>query len=213
MLNREDAKKINRQVVLTRIGMNLLITIAGFIILYMFFNSMYPRFINFKNHLFVVAFRVLIVYVIIKNIINYKNLMEYLSRNYAIMEIRNSANAKDRFYFFALMYLEKLEISKTKLDIMKSLTPIPIIVFLLGVLIDIEFSILGEWLTTLINDVKSFNFNVKQSIILISFVLIFYYLNEYRSAWSAYKYNLREYYAFKYEYDIIEDRDTESSTR
>lgn len=208
-----STKNENRIFVLKRVVLNLFIAVVGLILLYTLFNSFFPSQVSIKNTYFRITLMIIGIYLAVKNYYYYKNLLGVLERSDVIYKIKQNYNAKERLYYFVVFYSERIDQCKMKIDILKSLTPVPIMVFLLGILLNSDISNLGEGIEAFVDNIKNLNVSNEQVILFMVFLLMFYYLYEYRSAWMTYKDALKGYFAYKYEHDIYQGESRENDTR
>lgn len=210
---KDDYKKFNRNYVLKRVTINIVLSISSLFIMYFFFNDIIPKIVSLDNKVFKVFFIFVIIYIVVRNYFSYKGLLVHLNRSDNIYEIKSEENViggrspKNNFYYLSMLYAESLEVIKTKIDILKSLVPVPIIVLLLGLLLNSDTNILvNEILSTFDNlkNMKFNNLNIKEIMLLSIIFLIFYYCYEFVKTWFYYKATLNAYYSYKFEYDVLE---------
>lgn len=210
---KDDYKKFNRNYVLKRVTINIVLSISIWFIMYFFFNDIIPKIVSLDNTFFKVFFIFVIIYIVVRNYFSYKGLLVHLNRSDNIYEIKSEENViggrspKNNFYYLSMLYAENLEVIKMKIDILKSLVPVPIIVLLLGLLLNSDTNILvNEILLTFDNlkNMKFNNLNIKEIMLLSIIFLIFYYCYEFVKTWLYYKATLKAYYSYKFEYDVLE---------
>lgn len=211
---KDDYQKYNRNYVLKRVSINIVLSISILFIMYFFFNDIIPKVVSFDNKVFKIFFILVIIYIVVRNYFSYKGLLVHLNRSDNIYEIKSEENViggrspKSNFYYLSMLYAESLEVIKMKIDILKSLVPVPIIVLLLGLLLNSDTNILVKEILLTFDNLKSMKFNnlnIKEIMLLSIILLIFYYCYEFVKTWFYYKATLKAYYTYKCEYDFLEN--------
>lgn len=211
---KDDYKKFNRNYVLKRVSINVVLSISVLLIMYFVFNNIMPKIVSLDNKVFIIIFILVVIYIIVKNYFSYKGLLVHLNRSDTIYKIMSKEDVvggrspKDSFYYMSMLYAENLEVIKMKIDILKSLVPVPIIVLLLGLLLNSDANILVNEVLLTFDNLKSMKFNnlnIKEIMLLTIILLIFYYCYEFLKTWFYYKATLKAYYTYRYEYDILDN--------
>ncbi|MGX4668405.1 hypothetical protein JNUCC74_04220 [Cerasibacillus sp. JNUCC 74] len=82
-----------------------------------------------------------------------------------------------------------------KIDMLKSLAPLPILVFILGLIIEDKlFKMLN---LTSFKSLSLSNLTIEQITVMIVIAFLFYYIYDFRTAWVRYKEILADYYRYK----------------
>ncbi len=211
---KDDYKKLNRNYVLKRVSINITLSIIVLLIMVFFFKDIMPKVVTFENRVFNIIFILLVISIVVKNYFSYKGLLVHLNRSDIISEIKSADGVgggrppKDNLYYFSMLYAESLEVIKMKIDILKSLVPVPVIVLLLGLLLNSDTNILVNEVLLTFDSLKSMNFNnlnIKEIMLLTIILLIFYYCYEFLKTWFYYKATLKAYYTYRYEFDILDN--------
>lgn len=211
---KDDYKKLNRNYVLKRVSINITLSIIVLLIIVFFFKDIMPKVVTFENRVFNIIFILLVISIVVKNYFSYKGLLAHLNRSDIISEIKSADGVvggrppKDKLYYFSMLYAESLEVIKMKIDILKSLVPVPVIVLLLGLLLNSDTNILVNEVLLTFDSLKSMNFNnlnIKEIMLLTIILLIFYYCYEFLKTWFYYKATLKAYYTYRYEFDILDN--------
>ncbi|MGE7912502.1 hypothetical protein [Lysinibacillus xylanilyticus] len=202
MISKID-KKTNRIVVREYVFKKFLFILLEITFLYFLFKTFFPNIFKFSDKNFKIVLVGILIFIIYRSYKDFSKKVDYLDTTDLIYEISKKEDGKERLYRFMMLYSETIDKSKLKIDILKSFTPIPIIVFFLGVLWNSDISILGVSFTFLDN-IKNFSASSAQILVLIMFITFFYYLYSFSSAWSTYKSAIKYYYEFKYEYDTFQ---------
>lgn len=210
---KDDYKKFNRNYVLKRVSINVVLSISVLLIMYFFFNDIMPKIVSFDNKVFKIIFILVVIYIVVKNYFSYKGLLVHLNRSDNIYEIKSEgdlvgvSSPRENFYYISMLYAENLEVIKMKIDILKSLVPVPVIVLLLGLLLNSDTNILVNEVLLTFDNLKSMKFNnlnIKEIMLLTIILLIFYYCYEFLKTWFYYKATLKAYYTYRCEYDILD---------
>lgn len=204
-MNSLDTRKINRQVTIKRVLLNTIFTIFVLFFLYSLFNTFFPNIVSVGNKHFKIVLLVVFIYLVFKSYRDYCRIMEHLELSDLIREIKREDNAENRLYYFMMFESGIIDKTKVKIDILKSFTPVPFVIFLLGVLWDSKFKIITGEYSKFLDKLINFDISIEEIFILIMFLMIFYYAYSFRSAWLTYKSAIESFYKFKYEYDILKN--------
>lgn len=207
----EEYRKFNKKFVLKKAFTEILIGSVILLLMYFFFKNIMPKVVNIENEAFRIVILIVSIYLLVKKYTTSKHLLVYLNRSDFISELKSqikrgtltNKNSTESFYFYFLYYAEKLEAIKVKIDILKSFVPIPVIVMLLGLFLNLDTNNLSNYITSILQNIKNMNLNIKEFMLLTILVLIFYYCFEFLRTWFNYKASLEAYYKFKYEYDML----------
>ncbi|MGR6896982.1 hypothetical protein [Rummeliibacillus sp. BSL5] len=193
-MNIKDQRKINRTVSIQKVLQNALFTILILGFVYAMFSSFFPDIVNINNTIFRVVLFFIFIYLLFKNFNDYQKYVEHLNFKDSVARLKREDNAKEKLYFFVMEESKTIDTAKVKIDILKSFTPVPFMIFLLGVLWDSKLNFLEK--------LVEFDISIKETFILVMFIIIIYYIYSFRSVWVTYKSAIDAYYTFKYEYDI-----------
>ncbi|MCR8853505.1 hypothetical protein [Lysinibacillus fusiformis] len=160
----------------------------------------YPDIISLNNRYFSMSILVFLVYIlyntysISKEIVFDNKLDENLADLKQVDDGDISLTKKMNFY------LRLVEENKSKLEFYKSISPVSIIVFILGFIIKWDFNIFNNHLEDLLNFELEFNYYVVGLVVLFGI----WYAFSYWKCWVFYKVVLKNYYKVKTAYEELE---------
>lgn len=160
----------------------------------------YPKFFSFENLFFNFGCLFVLLYIIYSTYkisseavysVNFKTELSDLKREQHKGEIK--------LLSIYNRYSNYIEENKLRLDIYKSFTPIPIVVFLLGILIKWDFNKLSLHFENILNFKLELNYIIGGTILLIGV----WYVISYRKYWVYHKNLLRRYTEVKTAYESL----------
>lgn len=162
-------------------------------------SNWYPNVVNLNNSYFVFGF-ILIIFYIAYCIYKISKEIVY-STNFSIElgELKRVDDGELRLLSRYNLYSNFLEENKVILDIYKSFSPIPIVVFLLGILIKWDFKKLSLYFENILNFKLELNFIIGGTILLFGV----WYVISYRKCWVYHKNLLRRYTEVKTAYESL----------
>ncbi|WP_281217283.1 hypothetical protein [Lysinibacillus capsici] len=159
----------------------------------------YPEIISLNNRFFIVSILLVLIYTlyntysISKQIVNDRKLREELATLKRVDDGEIMLSEKMNFY------LNLVEETKSKLELYKSISLIPILTFIMGFIIKWDFNIFNKHLKALLNFELEFNYYAAGMLILI----VIGYVISYRKCWIFYKGILKSYYDVKTAYEEL----------
>ncbi|MRC18368.1 hypothetical protein GH866_22500 [Bacillus thuringiensis] len=133
-----------------------------------------------------------------KYYIELKSLLDVISH---IRELKNSFNARGEIKRFINTYNMNIERAKLLLDLLKSFSPIPIIVFLSGLLLNAEF----KKITSALNNLSNIS-NYKTIYLVAIIVLFIVYMTMIFKTWDRYKFLQFRVLQYQNAYDVLEEK-------
>lgn len=175
--------------------------------LYIVCNTFFPQIVNINESYFKIVVGVYLIYILYKSFHDYKSLLEYLNIKSLISYAKTRREENETITILGRHFglTERwLEQSKIKLDLLKSFTPIPLVVFISSVLVQEEWKPAGwdinmSFAFKLLGDIIDF----KGIIIISTFLFTAVYILIFIETWKRHKIHLSTYYELKYEYDRL----------
>jgi len=162
-------------------------------------DKFYPHFISKDNYLVMVLLIIFVIGLIFSCIKTYKDIVADLNANNFIREQKKTDDAIERMLRGMNHYGQFVEEYKMKIEIHKAVTPIPILVFILGIVIRWDSDVIKAALNDFIGLELTYDY-------VIGGILVFsgiWYIYSYKKCWEKYKFSLKRYYSYKNEYDVL----------
>lgn len=188
----------------SKIALNVLIRIHLIpsiiaILVLVVIDRFYPNFISKENYLVIVLLVICGISLVISCIKTYKDTVADLKANTFIREQKRTDDAIIRMLRGMNHYEKYIEEYKMRIEIHKAITPIPILVFILGIVITWDSADFKEVLNDLIVLQITYDY-------VVGGILVFsgiWYVFSYKNCWEKYKFSLKRYYLYKNEYDVL----------
>ncbi|GEM_PF-4594259 len=170
----------------------------------------YPEIISLNNRFFTISIFLILIY-ILYNTYSISKQLAYDRELREELAILKRVNDGEILLCKKMNdYLNLIEESKSKLEFYKSISLIPILIFILGFIIKWDFNIFNKHLKDLLNFELEFNYYVAGMLILF----VIWYVISYRKCWIFYKEILKDYFKVKSAYEElkIKKNDTKEKT-
>lgn len=194
----EDEKRTNRITALKKAGINIIGGVCLVAILIIIFKNFFPDFLSLKNKIFQYFLSFLFVFIVYKNFVYYKKIVKFLDDSSYLRKKKRECDSREYIKLLnsAIMNCNHFkEVIKMKIDILKSLAPLPVLVFILGLIIEDKlFKILN---LTFSNSISLSNLTIEQITVMIVIASLFYYIYEFRTTFVRYKEIVADYYRYK----------------
>lgn len=156
----------------------------------------------FINYYFWVVYLLFVIGLCYKDYKDIKDYSEHLDMIYQTKKEKMSHAKLDKYSVWASVFAE---IHKTKLDMLKTFSPIPIIIFILGIYVNNS--------TSISNQLSLFSIELKLGDLLMYSgigIPVFYFYFIY-STFTTYKKHMRKYMDFKGEAIVVKEENKELS--
>ncbi|KRF58728.1 hypothetical protein ASG97_22715 [Bacillus sp. Soil745] len=201
----------NRSFALKKVVINSIVSLIVLFFIFLIGNSVNPELINFKNKFVTInVIQIALFYIFINGFKYYKSILENLNLGSLIDENRRKGYPiiliKQRLAQNELF----LEEYKEKLNLIKAYSPIPIIIFLIGLFLNKGFVINLDLVKSINLDlVKSINLeSIKifqgELFVMVGIVFVIIYILKLRATWLKYKLLLRIVSKYKNELIYLE---------
>ncbi|MEB2280062.1 MULTISPECIES: hypothetical protein [Lysinibacillus] len=191
--------KISFSILKTVFLVNYLLPLCIIVFAVISIKEWYPEIISLNNRFFTICILLVLIYTlyntyyISKQIVNDRKLREELATLKRVNDGEIRLSEKMNFY------LNLVEETKSKLELYKSISLIPILTFILGFIIKWDVNIFNKHLKALLNFELEFNYYVAGMLILF----VIWYVISYRKCWIFYKGMLKDYYEVKTAYEEL----------
>ncbi|MEE3951640.1 hypothetical protein [Peribacillus frigoritolerans] len=190
----------NRSFALKKVAINFIISVVVLFFIFLIGNSVNPELINFKNKFVTInVIQIALLYISINSFKYYKSILENLNLGSLIDENRRKGHPiiliKQRLAQNELF----IEEYKEKLNLIKAYSPIPIIIFLIGLFLNKGFVINLD----LVKSINLESIKIFQGELFVMLGIGFYFL-KLRATWLKYKLLLRIVSKYKNELIYLE---------
>lgn len=160
----------------------------------------YPEIISLNNIFFPISVLLVLTYILYNTYAISKQIVYDNKIREEIVTLKRVRDGEIRLNQKMNFYLNLIEESKSKLEFYKSISLIPILIFILGFIIKWDFNMFNKHLKGLLNFELEFNYYVAGMLILF----VVWYVISYKKSWIFYKQILKDYYKVKTAYEELE---------
>jgi hypothetical protein len=175
------------------VSKQVLLNFAFIFVIIIIGNEFKPEVISLNNDYFIIILVLILFRVFIKGISFGRALYESFNRGDYIGRIKHERTDPIRHIKRSISSLElSIEENKERLNLIKAFSPIPILVFILGMFLDKKTGLgVDEDLVNEFLGINSLSLNMDNWFMLFSFAFIILYFVKVGSAWTQYKSALR----------------------
>lgn len=189
--NEVDEKKIRRQVILSRIAFDWLFSFIVGGIIFFLLNKVFPEYVSFEKEMFKNFLWLLVIFMMYKSIRKYQRDFKTLEDSDYLFKVKNEKDGLEKLKGILLTVNYRFEINKERLNILKTFSPIPIII----VVAEYFLSFIQSNLTNILSFHLDFSVNEWFT---IAFVIGFlYYIYQFKKTWELHISLSKEIYDIK----------------
>lgn len=160
----------------------------------------YPKIFSFENSHFKYGCLFVVVYILYSTYKIASHVIDNVNFKGELRDLKRDSNGKEILFSMYNDYYCYIEENKLRLDMYKSFSPIPIVVFSLGIIIKWDLNKLSLYFENILNFKLELNTIVGGVIILLGI----WYIISYRKCWAYHKNLLKGYAALKTTYESLE---------
>lgn len=168
-------------------------------------SNWYHEFLNFNNSFLIFVGILVLIYITYCTYKISKEIIYSMNFSLELSDLKVVQDGESRLLSKYNLYSSFVEESKIRLDIYKSFTPLPIVVFLLGILIKWDFKRVSQHFENILNFKLELNYILSGTI----FIVGIWYVISYRRCWVYHKNLLRRYTEVKTAYESLKVKRSE----
>ncbi|MDP1394438.1 hypothetical protein Q8G28_13565 [Lysinibacillus capsici] len=159
----------------------------------------YPKIFSFENSFFKYGCVLVALYILYSTFKISSQFVYSINFSRLLFELKRENDGEERLLSAYNSYSNYIEENKLRLDIYKSFSPIPIVVFSLGILIKWDFNKLSVYFENVLNFKLELNSIIGGVILLLGI----WYIISYRKCWAYHRNLLRRYAEVKTAYESL----------
>ncbi len=170
-------------------------------------SNWYPKIFSFENAFFKYSCILIATYILYSTYKIASHVVNNVNFKSKLWDLKRVSNGEVRLLSIYNDYNNYIEENKLRLDIYKSFSPIPIVVFSLGILIKWDFKKLSLHFENILNFKLELNTIIGGVILLLGI----WYIISYRKCWAYHKNLLRRYAEVKTTYESLKIKESNKS--